>query len=166
MCQNALARLDVNAQTAKRAQWEAFEFRLTAGSVEVRNESHPAGEVADHTYSVEVEDGVPVACDCPADEYQSGACKHRVAVAIREPLLDAASEARTPASASEDVPADVATDGGRAVEQGAAYTKHVESPEQGGQEYARCTGCGREIVPVGRFDKLAHADGCSVEEGV
>ncbi|WP_114578519.1 SWIM zinc finger family protein [Saliphagus sp. LR7] len=38
-----------------------------------------------------VENGVPVACECPADTYRDGACKHRVAVAIREPVLAAAT---------------------------------------------------------------------------
>jgi len=38
-----------------------------------------------------VEGGIPSDCTCPADTYQEGACKHRVAVAIREPVLEAAS---------------------------------------------------------------------------
>ena len=42
------------------------------------------------------------------------------------------------------------------------YTVHVEPPAQGGGRYARCTGCGREIIPVGRFGALAHADKCPV----
>lgn len=42
------------------------------------------------------------------------------------------------------------------------YTVHVEPPAQGGGRYARCTGCGREIIPVGRFDTLTHADECPV----
>ena len=42
------------------------------------------------------------------------------------------------------------------------YTIHIEPPEQGGEQYARCTGCGREIIPVGRFSVLAHAGECPV----
>lgn len=34
-----------------------------------------------------VESGVPVACEYLADTYHSGACKHRVAVEIRDPVL-------------------------------------------------------------------------------
>ncbi|WP_232833891.1 SWIM zinc finger family protein [Saliphagus sp. LR7] len=35
-------------------------------------------------------DGLPDSCTCPADEHHQGACKHRVAVAIRTPVLDSA----------------------------------------------------------------------------
>lgn len=46
------------------------------------------------------------------------------------------------------------------------YTTHLEPVKQGGGTYARCTGCSREIIPVGRFDKLSHAADCPVgEEG-
>ncbi|MFC4407839.1 SWIM zinc finger family protein [Haloarchaeobius iranensis] len=52
---------------------------------------------------VRVVDGVPTHCTCPADEHYDDACKHRVAVAIRGPVLNAA------------VDATVATDGGSVV---------------------------------------------------
>jgi len=32
---------------------------------------------------------VPTDCTCPANAHYEGACKHRVAVAIRRPLVDA-----------------------------------------------------------------------------
>lgn len=35
-------------------------------------------------------DGVPAACECPADAAYDGPCKHRVAVAIRPQILDIA----------------------------------------------------------------------------
>lgn len=54
----------------------------------VRNNSHAVP--SEHEYVVALSDGVPSACECPADERFDGACKHRVAVAIREPVLDAA----------------------------------------------------------------------------
>jgi hypothetical protein len=38
---------------------------------------------------VEVDGGVPVSCECPADQRYNGACKHRVGVAIRTPVLRA-----------------------------------------------------------------------------
>lgn len=83
-----LDRLDVSTRALKRAQYEAFDFRLTDDGVTVRNGSHAAPE--EHVYTVTVAGGVPTACTCPADEHHEPACKHRLAVAIREPVLDAA----------------------------------------------------------------------------
>jgi len=83
--------LDADVATEKRAQWEAFEFTVLGdGDVEVVNASHESPD--DHTYTVHVEGGIPSDCTCPAWEYQPGACKHMVAVAIREPVLEAANE--------------------------------------------------------------------------
>ncbi|MFD1586766.1 SWIM zinc finger family protein [Halorientalis brevis] len=95
-----LDRLDFPTRVAKRAQYEAFEFAVIDDGVRVRNCSH--ADPADHEYTVTVQDGLPTACTCPADERFDGACKHRVAVAIRSPVLDAART--TP----------VAADGGQA----------------------------------------------------
>ena len=82
--------LDADVATEKSAQWEAFEFTVLGdGDVEVVNTSHEDPD--DHTYTVHVEGGIPSDCSCPADTYQEGACKHRVAVAIREPVLEAAT---------------------------------------------------------------------------
>ncbi|MBX0298306.1 SWIM zinc finger family protein [Haloarcula nitratireducens] len=82
-----LAKLQFSKRVAKRAQYEALDISLCSDEVLVRNESH--ANPKDHEYTVTVEDGVPVACTCPADARFDGACKHRVAVAIRRPLLDA-----------------------------------------------------------------------------
>ncbi|EJN57393.1 SWIM zinc finger family protein [Halogranum rubrum] len=84
---NAFAHLDSTWRVVKRAQYEAFEFECCDGGIRVRNCSH--AEPATHEYHVAVDDGIPVACECPADAKYSSACKHRVAVAIRTPLLDA-----------------------------------------------------------------------------
>ena len=82
--------LDADATVEKRASWEAFEFSLLeGGKIEVVNGSHDEPE--EHTYTVQVEGGIPFDCTCPAFEYQEGPCKHMIAVAIREPLLEAAS---------------------------------------------------------------------------
>jgi len=95
-CQNAMSKsvlevLECDERVEKRAQWEAYSFRLLGdGDVEVVNGSHEDAD--NHTYTVHVEGGIPSDCTCPADTYQEGACKHRVAVAIREPVLEAASE--------------------------------------------------------------------------
>jgi hypothetical protein len=87
-----LEALNVTTRVVKRAQYEAFEFTVLGRDIQVRNCSH--ANPADHEYLVTVCDGLPVACSCPADARFDGACKHRVAVAIRRPVLDAASEGR------------------------------------------------------------------------
>lgn len=80
--------LDADATIEKRASWEGFEFTLLGeDDVEVVNCSHDKPE--EHTYTVHVEGEIPSDCTCPAFEYQDGACKHMVAVAIREPILEA-----------------------------------------------------------------------------
>jgi hypothetical protein len=87
---SVLEALECDEQVQKRAQWEAFNFTvLGEGDVEVVNASHEDPE--DHTYTVHVESGIPSDCTCPAWEYQPGACKHMLAVAIREPVLEAAT---------------------------------------------------------------------------
>jgi len=83
-----LDQLEVSIRPLKRAQYEAFDFRVTDGGVVVRNGSHANPD--DHVYTVTVANGVPSVCTCPADEHGDGACKHRLAVAIREPVLNAA----------------------------------------------------------------------------
>ncbi|QLH79827.1 SWIM zinc finger family protein [Halosimplex rubrum] len=98
-----LERLAFPTRVVKRAQYEAFEFSLVDDGVLVRNESH--ADPSDHEYLVTVADGLPTACTCPADDHYEGACKHRVAVAIRRPLLAAATAAADAQS--------VAADGGR-----------------------------------------------------
>jgi hypothetical protein len=91
MQKSLLEVLDADEQVEKRAQWEAFEFTVLGdGDVEVTNESHEDAD--DHTYIVHVESGIPSDCTCPAWEFQPGACKHQVAVGIREPVLEAATE--------------------------------------------------------------------------
>ncbi|MDS0260528.1 SWIM zinc finger domain-containing protein [Haloarcula sp. S1CR25-12] len=81
-----LAQLDFSKRVAKRAQYEALDISICGTDILVRNESHATPE--DHEYTVSIDDGIPVSCTCPADARFEGACKHRVAVAIRRPLLD------------------------------------------------------------------------------
>ncbi|WP_142860901.1 SWIM zinc finger family protein [Salinigranum halophilum] len=85
-----LARLDFSGRVRKRAQYEAFEFSLVPDGVQVRNESYADPE--NHEYIVAVRAGVPVACTCPADARFDGACKHRVAVAMRRQILDVVTQ--------------------------------------------------------------------------
>ncbi|WP_458190046.1 SWIM zinc finger family protein [Haladaptatus sp. NG-WS-4] len=87
---NVLSELTFTNRVAKRAQYEALEFSLETRGVLVRNSSH--ANPGDHKYLVTVRDGIPIACECPADNRYDGACKHRVGVAIRTPLLQAATD--------------------------------------------------------------------------
>ncbi|WP_076431431.1 SWIM zinc finger family protein [Haladaptatus litoreus] len=87
---HVLSHLTFTSRVAKRAQYEALEFSLITRGVRVRNTSH--ANPADHEYLVTIRDGIPIACECPADDRYEGACKHRVGVAIRTPLLQAATD--------------------------------------------------------------------------
>lgn len=87
MKEHPLTILSPNRRVLKRAQYEAFEFSLYEDDILVRNESYADPE--NHEYRVIVEDGLPTHCTCPADARYPGPCKHRVAVAIRRPVLDA-----------------------------------------------------------------------------
>lgn len=42
------------------------------------------------------------------------------------------------------------------------FTIHCEPDEQGGEEFAKCRGCAREILPVDRFKYLSHPEDCPV----
>lgn len=133
----------------QRAQYEQFEFAVCGDGehVNVRNTSY---DEPGHVYSVTVEAGEVVACSCPHHEHRGVRCKH-IRACANEPVLLAAVEA-----AKQEQEQEVRDDSGISK----PYTTHLEGPEQGGERYARCTGCEREIIPVGRFDKLTHADGC------
>ena len=83
----AVDYLNFGAKTAKRVDWEAFEFTVTAPErVKVTNASY--GYLKDdHAYTVGVDeqDGViiPKSCECPADQYSEDYdCKHKVALAV------------------------------------------------------------------------------------
>lgn len=86
---------EVDPKVIQRAEWEALEFEMEApGIVRVINGSHETPE--DHSYLVNVENDIPVACECPAFEYSDGPCKHIVAITIREPVLKAAQAVGIP----------------------------------------------------------------------
>ncbi|WP_254280774.1 SWIM zinc finger family protein [Haloarcula marina] len=87
-----LDRLDAPNRIIKRAQYEALAFELLETNVLVRNESHADPE--DHEYLVVIDDGLPVSCTCPADEHYDNACKHRVAVAMRRPIIEFAKQTK------------------------------------------------------------------------
>ena len=108
--------LDPTNRVLKRAQYEAFAFSLLDGDVRVRNESHQ--DPANHEYRVTIVDGVPAACECPADEMYETPCKHRVAVAIRPQILHIAAKMQAVA------------DGGTATSSDQAHG-HSDSPDKG-----------------------------------
>jgi len=101
-----LDELEPTNRVLKRAQYEAFAFTIDATheppSVVVRNESH--ADPSAHEYRVTISDGVPAACECPADEQYNGACKHRVAIAIRDRLLRAVRRAHEPGTTEQSPP--------------------------------------------------------------
>lgn len=115
-----LSRLEFSKRVAKRAQYEAFEFTLVPEGVRVRNGSH--AKPKEHEYLVGVAGGIPETCTCPADARFDGACKHRVGVAIRKPILDAANR-------------QVAADGGVETATG------LSSQQEGQQEEDNCEEC-------------------------
>ncbi|MBX0325829.1 SWIM zinc finger domain-containing protein [Halomicroarcula sp. F13] len=96
---NPLSQLAFTSRVAKRAQYEAFEFDLLGDRIRVRNGSYADPE--NHEYLVQIEDGVPVSCTCPADEHFEGACKHRVGVAIRRPIVDLVTDVQLRADGGE-----------------------------------------------------------------
>lgn len=108
-----LTTLDPTNRVLKRGQYEAFTCSIFEDGVLVRNESHL--HPAEHEYLVTVDGGVPVACACPADIRFDGPCKHRVAVAIRRPILELVSDVH------------LVADGG-------PKAKHVETDELGASE--------------------------------
>jgi len=131
-------------------------------------------------------DGREGRCTCPDAEYRDATCKHQRRVAFatgarsvptwvdRDAVDDHLGEHVT-ASADADTETDalaVATDGGEIVvaaddaelideDDRPGYTRHREPPAQGGKEYVRCEGCGRELlVELGGRDGVLHREGC------
>ena len=81
-------------KTLKRARWEHLRLAACSGARHVNVTNYFYGVEAvqggEHTYTVTVERGQPTDCTCPAAEYQSGPCKHAVAVADDREVLDEA----------------------------------------------------------------------------
>ncbi|MCU4802430.1 SWIM zinc finger domain-containing protein [Halobacteria archaeon HArc-gm2] len=118
MTPHPLDELSVSNRVLKRAQYEAFEFELLDADVRIRNTSHAVP--ADHEYLVTIEDGLPVDCTCPADANYEYACKHRVAVAIRRPIIDFANDVQLLADGGTRPQLD---------ESSSDYTQRVDSEE-------------------------------------
>jgi len=148
-----LEKLDVTSSVAKRAQYEAFEFSLASDGVVVRNGSH--ADPSEHEYLVSIEDDLPAACTCPADERYEGACKHRVAVAIRRPLLEAARTRTQPVAADGGVPEPAATTSGTDPQPPEVNQDSSDEPESDDCEDCReefpcfeCVLAGRKDLPT------------------
>ena len=140
------------------------------------------------SYTVDAHAG---ACECPDAEHRQpdGGCKHvrRVTFAtgarsvpawVDPDAVDTRLGEHVTASADADTETDapaVATDGGEIVvagddgeildeddeNDGPGYSRHREPPAQGGKEYVRCEGCGRELlVELGGRDGVLHREGC------
>lgn len=108
-----------STKTEKRAEWEAFEFRVpVSGVVRVENVSHDESD--DHVYVVELGGDEPESCTCPAFEYHcsgSERCKHMTAVANQPAvLLAAAADDDERAAACDGPEPTVMADGGVAIE--------------------------------------------------
>lgn len=88
-----LSQLEWTPRILNRAQYEALRFSLIEGDIRVRNASHATPRA--HEYLVRIENEQPVACTCPYDTSSSQACKHRVGVAIRPAILEAAATMQT-----------------------------------------------------------------------
>lgn len=118
-------------------------------------------------YPVDLRDGT---CECPDSVHRQpgGDCKHvrRARIATGRVTLPAslvlATEIDPALGAHVDGPRVAATDGGHMEREATPeYTEHVEPAEQGGEQYVRCEGCGRELLEaLGGRDQLPHVDGC------
>ena len=134
-------------KTLKRARWEHLRLAACPGArhVNVTNYSYgvQAARSGEHTYTVSIgPDGLPTGCTCPAAKYQSGPCKHVVAVAADRAVLDEAMHGGSEPSTDADADANqaIATDGGAP----------VDEPET-------CEQCGREGVESYVCDECAEA---------
>jgi hypothetical protein len=98
----AVDYLSFGAKTARRVNWEAFEFTIIGPHlVQVTNASY-GFEKDDHSYTVGVKerDGLvlPAECDCPADLHYESDCKHKVALASIGSIVLAAAPTFSPQS--------------------------------------------------------------------
>ena len=143
---DAVDVLEFTDKTGKRAVYEEFSFHdLGGGSVTVRNESHEAP--SEHEHTVHVVGGIPSDCTCKADQYHDGACKHRVALALRPALVEAAE--------GDQADPALATDGG--------LPDHLTTISTlTGGEVVHCQTCGGE---GNSRDDVDHHEDCPDAEG-
>lgn len=169
-------RIDTEPRT--RRACEGCMIVVPHGNGSGRFDVYSANDGVNKTYTVDLR---AETCECGDFEHRApaGGCKHlrRVKLSIgimavpEDVDLDSAlvrdrekygvdpEPDPEPLSSGEKT---ALADGGAVVEDGAAYTVHVEPAEQGGGSYARCRECKREILPVGRFENLEHAEECTL----
>lgn len=128
----AYARLkateDVHGKSVQRAREEPMSFATpSADLVIVANERHENPE--DYTYAVVVNDGLPVHCTCPAEKRYPTPCKHRLAVALNEPVMAAAEATDDEREHAESKPVPIA-DGGHV--HGREHADGCTNPHCGG----------------------------------
>ncbi|WP_277552357.1 SWIM zinc finger family protein [Halobaculum limi] len=122
---DTLRELAPATRVLKRATYEAFEFDVVANGVRIRNASY--ANPAAHEYIVSLAGGIPATCSCPADANFDGPCKHRVAVAIRGPVL---------AAAQQRVARPVVADGGEKTVAGTDADEQSTNPSDGAREHS------------------------------
>lgn len=99
--------LETTNRALNRAQTESFAFRLHDGDVLVQNLTYDSP--SEHEYRITVREGVPTDCPCPAEMHEAPNCTHRVAVAIRDAVLESAVRMQV-ATDGETVAADAVDD--------------------------------------------------------
>jgi hypothetical protein len=95
----------ITVLTTKRAQYEVSDIKRTMVSLST-GQDECYENTGTHAYRAAAENSVPIVYDCPADSYQSGADKGRVAIAGYEPIFAAAGEDES------DQEPEIVTDGG------------------------------------------------------
>jgi hypothetical protein len=148
----------VNSMNANESSTdERIGLQVTVCSNGVVNVFNPDGDHDPH--SLFVDDGEVEHCSCRGWKFH-GHCYHCEELQDRPLVLS---------SASAIAQSNVATDGGSIEaadtdndERLPEITYHRESPEVGGQRYARCEGCGVESVEDSHGEtSILHDDGCS-----
>jgi hypothetical protein len=111
-----LAEYAISPTTVKRARWENLQVAACQNTnhCNVCNYSHPIAEKADHTHTVTLDHGMPIACTCKAFEYNEGLCKHCLAVAADADAIDTATPEQATDTDTTDTTA--VTDGGTTTE--------------------------------------------------
>lgn len=140
-------------KTLKRPRWEYRRLAACPGErrVNVTNYSHSvaAARSGEHTYTVTVApDGLPSDYTCPAAEYQSGPCKHAVAVADAPDMIgEAMHGGETPDAARGGDAARVAADGGQRDTDG-GHERACFGPLKSKSEVSDEQYCAKYIVPA------------------
>lgn len=148
-----VAELSFGAKTAKRVEWEAWEFEITGPhQVEVTNASYGV-EKEDHAYTVGIEKRgglpVPAECNCPADIHRDPDCKHKVALAtVGGPVvLNAAVDFENAAAGLSGSTPDGITTAAHKLQTDGGMTPSGDGPDACPNGDGRCDGPHGEALP-------------------